>query len=693
MAVVPNNVPNNIPNNIYVLPKASDEQKAALTGLTKGNVVIESVAGSGKTTTVLFMAKVFKQKLLLLTYNAKLKLETREKAQQLGLDNIEIHSYNSFGVSYINHHCCTDEGIIQYIESIRFVPDGVYKYLFPQYSIIIVDEAQDMTPVFFEMVKSIRNQSPNTLICILGDEKQNIYAFNKADSRFITMAERVFGGINWSRVKLSTSYRITTQMADFINNCVLKSEHMRAVKNGVLPRYIYLKFKSDYLLNEIVKYLGVYRPDDIFILAFSVRGSNNSPVKRLANALSSKGVPVYMPNDDNRKLDDDVLRGKVVFSSFHQAKGLERKVVIVMGFDASYYLYYNKNARKDTCPNEIYVAITRASEHLLLVHSSDQDYLPFINKDLIPIFCNIVGIKGKNKEPLDQERSIAVVELIRHISSDLLSKCIAMLKIDVVCPGDEHIHIPVKTEQKDLYGDTLFEEVSDITGTAIPAYYQYSTTRKMDIARDIAIELGADLPADLHLPLRSPEHLLKIANYYNAIRSNLVYKINQIHQYTWLSRENLENATRRLAARLGPNPVMETGFRMNLMGRTISGYIDAITHTDDDNGILWEIKCTNELTSEHMLQLAIYALMHRLATGKVYIYYLYNVMTDEIKQLTADLDTFIIIAGNLIHKKYHASETISDEEFIRRCTGVVANDVICPQCARNAPPRAELIRR
>lgn len=57
----------------------SKEQSDIVESLEKNNVIVDAVAGSGKTTTCLYIAKKFTDlNILLLTYNAKLKFETRE---------------------------------------------------------------------------------------------------------------------------------------------------------------------------------------------------------------------------------------------------------------------------------------------------------------------------------------------------------------------------------------------------------------------------------------------------------------------------------------------------------------------------------------------------------------------------------------------------------------------------------------
>ena len=77
------------------------------------NVIVDAVAGSGKTTTISFIAQDnLKKKILILTYNTKLKIETRQKFEKLKLENCEIHTYHSFGQNHYEADCSTDRGLI-----------------------------------------------------------------------------------------------------------------------------------------------------------------------------------------------------------------------------------------------------------------------------------------------------------------------------------------------------------------------------------------------------------------------------------------------------------------------------------------------------------------------------------------------------------------------------------------------------
>ena len=59
-----------------LLPNKSNDQQKILYAIQKNNVIVDSIAGSGKTATILHIANEFQDKnILLLTYNKRLKFE------------------------------------------------------------------------------------------------------------------------------------------------------------------------------------------------------------------------------------------------------------------------------------------------------------------------------------------------------------------------------------------------------------------------------------------------------------------------------------------------------------------------------------------------------------------------------------------------------------------------------------------
>ena len=678
-----------------LLPEPSKNQLNIINSLKNYNVVVDSVAGSGKTTTNLFIAKTYSEyNILLLTYNAKLKIETREKINELGITNMEVHSYHSFCVKYYDRKAYTDSKLITIINKNK-KPINDFSY-----DIIILDEAQDITPLYYKLIckiyKYLKQNTENTKkICLLGDKYQSIYDFLEADPRFITHADQLFDfeeKNNWKKCYLSQSFRITDKMADFLNKCVLKYDRLISTKKSQYkPRYIVCDSfarKENAIYHEIYRYLDMgYSYKDIYILAPSVK-SAASPVRVLANKLSNDGIPIFVPVSDDEKLDKDILDGKLVFSTYHQIKGLENKVVIVFNFDDAYFKFYKKNIKDTVCPNELYVATTRSLEQLTLVHHYKNDFLPFLSISNLNKYCDIILTKDFNISDFKDKdyKNVGVVELIRHLPSGIMKKCKDLLKIKNVKYINSKklikrkIDIPTKVEQKDGY-----ENVSDITGIAIPTYLEYILKNNITIYKVLIDHLNnSNNPEDLknYLNIKnirelssnddiSIDNLLFLANQWNAYSSGYNYKINQIENYDWLSKKQLKKCVKRLKRlNISKNAIFEKSVvsseKDELLGKTLIGYIDCI----DDNKI-YEFKCVKKLKSKHYLQLACYMYLHKsnnrdsnLEKSKITKYYLYNILTNELKKVKCNFDKLKEIIECLIYNKYYKESDISDKEFL-----------------------------
>ncbi len=80
--------------------KWTDEQKAIIA--STGNIRINAVAGSGKTTTVIEYARTRpkKSKILYLAFNKSVKLEAAKKFEKLGLTNVRVETAHSLAYKY-----------------------------------------------------------------------------------------------------------------------------------------------------------------------------------------------------------------------------------------------------------------------------------------------------------------------------------------------------------------------------------------------------------------------------------------------------------------------------------------------------------------------------------------------------------------------------------------------------------------
>ena len=79
----------------------SSEQKIIIDSFKDGNLIVNCVIGGGKTTIALLIAKQYpEENILLITYNKRLRLDTKERAIYFSLKNLEVHSFHSFCYNY-----------------------------------------------------------------------------------------------------------------------------------------------------------------------------------------------------------------------------------------------------------------------------------------------------------------------------------------------------------------------------------------------------------------------------------------------------------------------------------------------------------------------------------------------------------------------------------------------------------------
>ena len=146
------------------------------------NVFVDAVAGTGKTTTILALAERLKDKQMLqITYNKSLKHEVREKIKARELNNLDIHTYHSLCFSYYSNSGYTDVEMYKVLK-VNMKPVRPI----PSIDVLIIDEAQDMTNLYFRFVlKYLKDLKQKVVLLVLGDVMQGLYEFKGSDSRYL----------------------------------------------------------------------------------------------------------------------------------------------------------------------------------------------------------------------------------------------------------------------------------------------------------------------------------------------------------------------------------------------------------------------------------------------------------------------------------------------------------------------------
>ena len=661
----------------------SNEQKIVIKEIGKGvNLMGDCVAGSGKTTSVLYIAKQYpNKKIIQITYNALLRLEVKNHVRKMGLQNIEVHTYNSLAVKYYDKNGHNNETIRKIVDY-----NSSPKNKIPNFDIIIIDEAQDMTNLFFQLIYKFQKDMDNIFqMVILGDKYQGVYGSKGADTRFLTLADKV-----WSKpfvpFYLSTSYRLTNQNASFINEVMLGYKRITGVRDGFCVKYIRLNVfeemnKVIHIIKRLIKKRNI-KYEDIFILAPSLNSKNtNAPIRRLENELVMNNFPVYYHNSEDQRIDDDLIKNKIVFSTFHSVKGRERKVVIVNGFDSKYFQYYATDMDPNKCPETLYVATTRAKEILILLEHYQNGPLPFLKKNYEEMKqCDYIEFIDHPMQPLiteikpQVEFNTSPTELVKFIKEDnikVLSVLAKKIFMDIKFP-QYTIDIPSK-----IMIDDKVEDVSDINGITIPAIFEYNQREFCSIKKIVDNEYN-QLKKDEHLflqnaylksnKLEKSSDFVYLSILYISLTERIYNKINQITNHTWLKNRMITPCLETLEKYLPKNTKFEKEINYECKKFLeygtiyINGRIDAYNDTT-----VWELKCVDSLSLEHLLQIVIYAWLWKevaFNTKGNRKFRILNMRTGEIKELDTTSPYVEEIIKILFENKFGKISQNDDNDFI-----------------------------
>lgn len=361
--------------------KLTKEQKNIVNTLKAGkDVRVTAVAGSGKTTTILGLVGSDLD-VLVLCYNTRLRAETRARvgAIEESLDVIEdrnfhIHTFHSFCHGILDEHLAnTDIGIIKIVDAAekdmnqfnkKYLEIGI------NYDLIVVDESQDLNETYYKFIKLLLSCS-GAKLCLIGDPRQEIYQFNGSSGKYLQNANEYFSR-EFIDMTLSQSFRLTKPMTHFINGMygIFKkgkkittnisrdpsATRIRSKKKSILKPLIINHVPN---VDDLSKFIAGCSPRDVLVLMYSTRRGPNKISVRLANKLKEVNIPVSFGNLPEKLETDD----SVLMISYHQSKGIERPIVILLDLNKFYFSITGDDPT--IVPNLWYVALSRASKYII----------------------------------------------------------------------------------------------------------------------------------------------------------------------------------------------------------------------------------------------------------------------------------------------------------------------------------------
>ena len=432
---------------------------------------------------------------------------------------------------------------------------------------------------------------------------QSIYNFIGADKRYLTLADSIHHNRTFLPMSLTVSFRTTNQISMFVNQVMIGSDRIRTVKDNSKVHLMicnpFTVFKA--ISRQIMVMLQEgYGPEDFFILTPSLRGSR-LPIRLLENQLVTSGIQCHYPTSDDQSLCDKVIANKIVFSTFHQSKGRERKVVIIYGFDNSYFQYYCRDINPLQCPDVLYVACTRAQEKLILISDQNAIPLPFLkikeSELKLASYMNVIGKRKRRKCKTDQCSQTSPTQLIRFIQEEnqnLLQPLLEKLFYEETMP---YKNIIITSRISSSPTDTelvRYEDVSDINGLVIPSLYELKHDKTCSIKVTVDSIYQRLIAQKEHTFLceaydrletlkiqYSTKHILLF--FMSVSKKNYTNKIEQIISYDWITEKNVIECFESLE-KLGKNTEYEIPISTTLQtphgAINICGRIDAISPTN-----------------------------------------------------------------------------------------------------------------
>ena len=245
--------------------------------------------------------------------------------------------------------------------------------------------------------------------------------------------------------------------------------------------------------------------------------------------------------------------------------------------------------------------------------------------------------------------------------------------------------------------------MSDLNGIAIPAIYYDDLNARMNMNDESVlysmIQQRAnqmdkpnkylwDSIQNVNDKMENVEDFLYAANVYKAVDENLYSKLKQI-QYedcNWLHEEDVIKCKERLDKFMGKeceenDPQVEYNI-IHQSQEDEHNMIDNILepHLPDNirfrftarvdlmtNENVIELKCTTELSLDHMIQLVVYAWLWKCTHSEDRIFKLYNIKSGELYVLKDAMDIYNKIIILLIQSKYTKTTHLNDELFIHKC--------------------------
>lgn len=299
---------------------------------------------------------------------------------------------------------------------------------------LYVDEAQDMNPLQFMMLRQMAGDDPD-LFCV-GDPNQSIYGFNGANPQLLVEIVRTWP--DTLVLDLTRNHRSTAHIIAVANTLLEEGAAgiVPAKDDGEVP--MVRSYNTDEQeAQHVVAWLSAKHQPASPWRTMAVLARTNAQLELVAGYLEAADIPyerrgaehspasdLLIAPDHARRLDDS-QRDAVALSTIHRAKGLEFRHVAAIGWAEGVLPNYNA-----TTPSQIaeeqrlaYVALSRAEDSLLITWSRGRNDPRYPDRSpsrfLAPIERTIAEIEQRNAPLTGEARKARLAAIRRELEAAL----------------------------------------------------------------------------------------------------------------------------------------------------------------------------------------------------------------------------------------------------------------------------------
>ncbi|WP_426702481.1 3'-5' exonuclease [Rhodanobacter sp. Col0626] len=394
--------PLEIPDLIKVMDAQQEQLARSIGGEHR---IIHGVAGSGKTMILGFramqLAREMTRPILVLCYNKTLAARLEQLIGERGLsEKVQVYNFHKWCRKMLTaYHAPLPAGSGKaFVDALPpAVIAGVDSGLIPrfQYGAVLIDEGHDFEPDWYKLIVQMIDPVTNSLL-VLYDDAQNIYG--QADRRKISWKSLGVQAQGRTTI-LKLNYRNTLEIlsvARVFAHDLLESRSddddgvpliapESAGRRGAVPELVRTdtaRAQMDVLVARLRDEHAHGRP----YAEMAVIYRNQWEGEKLQEVLKRLDIPSRLA-DNAGKHSLFVVEDSVKLVTMHSSKGLEFPFVIIPGIGG---LPKEGQTEADEA-RLLYVAMTRATEHLLLIHHDDSVFSKRIRDSINDVMAQLAG--------------------------------------------------------------------------------------------------------------------------------------------------------------------------------------------------------------------------------------------------------------------------------------------------------------